>query len=89
MAIADSAFRLFALWQVVMLRQHKASGRLIVLVQALTAPRLAAADPCAAAAVPAPLQARPQEPLTVDTFVPCMPCRMNPATPISGPWRCA
>ncbi len=49
-------------WQVVMLRQHRASGRLVVLVQALTAARLAAADPSAAAAVPAPLQARPQEP---------------------------
>lgn len=72
-----------------MLRQHKASGRLIVLVQALTAPRLAAADPGVAAAVPAPLQARPQAPLTHDKCVPGMPRRMYPATLFSGPWRCA
>jgi len=38
----------------VLLRARKASGRL--LVQALTAARLTAADPAAAAELPAPLQ---------------------------------
>jgi hypothetical protein len=40
----------------VLLRARKASGRLLVLVQALTAARLTAADPAAAAELPAPLQ---------------------------------
>lgn len=41
----------------------KASGRLLVLVQALTSPKLAAVDE-AAGAIPAPLQVRPRTFLT-------------------------
>ena len=49
--------------QVALLRGMKASGRLLVLVQALTSPKLAAADE-AAGAIPAPLQVRPRTYLT-------------------------
>ncbi|KAK9842050.1 hypothetical protein WJX81_006195 [Elliptochloris bilobata] len=52
-----AATALFTVGEVVMLQARKASGRLLMLVQAFTAPRLAAADPAVAAAVPAPLQA--------------------------------
>ena len=43
--------------QVALLRGVKAPGRLLVLVQALTSPKLAAVDD-AAGAIPAPLQVR-------------------------------
>ena len=45
--------------QVALLRGMKASGRLLVLVQALTSPKLAAVNE-AAGAIPAPLQVRPR-----------------------------
>lgn len=43
--------------QVALLRGMKASGRLLMLVQALTSPKLAAVSE-AAGAIPAPLQVR-------------------------------
>jgi len=44
--------------QVALLRGMKATGRLLVLVQALTSPKLAAVDE-SAGAIPAPLQVKP------------------------------
>jgi len=43
--------------QVALLRGMKATGRLLVLVQALTSPKLAAVDE-SAGAIPAPLQVK-------------------------------
>lgn len=51
--------------QVVLLRQAKPSGRLVVLVQALTAPKLASHD-SAHSSVPAPIQVPPHNALISD-----------------------
>lgn len=56
--------------QVVLLRQAKPSGRLVVLVQALTAPKLAGLE-SAPSSVPAPIQVPPSDPLTAAMLSSC------------------
>ncbi len=60
--------QLWCVFQVVLLRQAKPSGRLVVLVQALTAPKLASND-AAHSSVPAPIQVPPHTAFICGYFV--------------------